>query len=120
MQKMDPSVATDDVPSKDPYLPPLHRVGDLIAPKAPPDMASAGLEERVLTDLAAKLVYTVTRFTTDWVASRLHISVALAADVLEQLCREGLVEETMRTGEARAHYRITQRGREHGGRALEL
>jgi hypothetical protein len=62
----------------------------------------------------------VARFTTDWVANRLHLSLALARDVLEQLCREGLVEETLQTSETRSHYRITQRGREHGARSLEV
>jgi hypothetical protein len=117
---MDPSVATDEVPSKEPYLPPLHRVGDLLAPKAPLDIAAARLEEGVLTDLAMKLAYTVARFTTDWVARRLHLSLALAREVLEQLCREGLVEETLQTSETRSHYRTTQRGREHGARLLEV
>jgi hypothetical protein len=117
---MDPSVATGETPPKDPYLPPMHRVGDLLAPKAPSDIASAGLEDGVLTDLAVKLAYTVARFTTDWVAKQLHLSVPLAAAVLEKLCYDGLVEETLKTSETRSHYRITQRGREHGGRSLEV
>jgi hypothetical protein len=96
------------------------RVGDLVAPKAPQDIRSARLEEGVLTDLALRLAYTVARFTTDWVAKRLHLSLDLAREVLEQLCREGLVEETLQTSESRSHYRITQRGREHGGRLLEV
>src|SRR5438270_867036 len=49
---MDATVANADAPSKDPYLPPLHRVGDLIAPKAPQEIAEAGLEEGALAGLA--------------------------------------------------------------------
>ena len=41
MQPMDPSAATGNVPAKDPHLPPLCRVGDLLAPKAPRDIAAA-------------------------------------------------------------------------------
>jgi MoxR-like ATPase len=39
---------------------------------------------------------------------------------MDQLGREGLVEETLRTGTGRSHYRITDRGREHAQRALEV
>jgi predicted ATPase with chaperone activity len=96
------------------------RVGDVIAPKAPQNMAASRLEEGVLTDLAMRLAYTVARFTTDWVAKRLHLSLPLVQEVLEQLCREGMIEETMQTSQGRSHYRITQRGREHGSRVLEV
>src|SRR5436309_12149473 len=110
---MDPSVATADVSSKDPFLPPMHRVGDLIAPKAPQDIAAAQVEENTLSELAVKLAYTAARVNTKWLAGRLHLSVALADEVLTQLCREGLMEETMQTSQGSSHYRITQRGREH-------
>ncbi len=117
---MDPNVATGDVPSKEAHLPPMQRVGDLLAPKAPQTIAAAGLEEGALTDLAAKLAYTVARFTTDWVGKKLHLSLPLAGQVLEQLCRDGLAEETMQTSQGISHYRITQRGREHAARLLEF
>src|SRR5262249_36765184 len=114
------SNAGTDVSAKDPYLPPMHRVGDLLAPTAPQDMASSGLEEAILIDLGVKLAYTVGRFTTDWVCKQLNLSWALVGELMEQLCREALIEETMRSGQGRSHYRITQRGREHAARALEV
>ncbi len=117
---MDPRVGTGEAPSKDPHVLPMLRVGDLLAPKAPQDIASARLEEGALTDLAVKLAHTVSRFTTDWVGKSLHLSLPLVREILEQLCREGLLEETMRTSEASSHYRITQRGREHAGRLMEV
>jgi predicted ATPase with chaperone activity len=117
---MDASAATDRARSKDPLLPPLCRVGDLIAPKAPQDIAGARLEEGGLTDLAVKLGYTAARFNTEWVARQLHLSLSLADEVLVQLCRDGLAEEVMRTAQGRSHYRITQRGREHALRLLEV
>jgi hypothetical protein len=117
---MEPSAAAADAPPKDPHLPPLVRVGDLVAPKAPQETAAAGLDEGALTELAVKLAYTVARFTTEWASKQLHLSLPLTTEVLEQLCRDGLAEETMRTGQGRSHYRITQRGREHAERALEV
>jgi hypothetical protein len=98
----------------------MGKIGDLLAPKAPQDTASAQLEEGALTELAVKLAHTANRFTIDWVSKRLHLSGALAAEVVEQLCREGLVEETMMTSHGRAYYRITQRGREYAMRAMEV
>jgi hypothetical protein len=117
---MDEKAAVSEAPTKDPDLPPMIRVGDVIAPRAPQDLEGANLEEGVLTDLAIKLAYTAARITTDWVAKRLHISMALAGAVLEQLCREALLEETLRTAQGRSHYKITNRGREHAGRVLEV
>jgi MoxR-like ATPase len=117
---MDANVAGGTAPSKDPHLPPLHRAGELIAPKAPDSIAAAGLEEGVLNDLAVKLAYTVARFSTDWVCKQLRLSFSLVNELLEQLCRDGLLEETMRTEAGRSHYRITERGREHAARVLEL
>jgi hypothetical protein len=116
---MDQRVATPEAPPKDPDLPPMHKVGDLLAPKAPENIAAARLEEGSLTELAMRLAYTINRFTIDWVCKRLHLCFELAAEVVEQLCREGLVEETMMGSQSRAYYRITQRGREHAIRSMD-
>ncbi len=118
---MDPSVATEEAaPPKDPYLPPMMKVGDLIAPKAPQNIPAARLEEGALTDLGVKLAYTVARFTTEWMAKKLHLSLPLTGQVLEQLCRDGEVEQLWATGGGSSHYKITQRGREHAQRLMEV
>jgi len=117
---MDSSAATADAPAKDPHLPPMCRIGDLIAPRAPQDVAAARLDEGALSDLAVKLAYTVARFTTDWVGKQLQLSLPLVQDLMQQTCRDGLIEETMQTGQGISHYRITQRGREHGTRLMEV
>jgi hypothetical protein len=111
-----------DAPSKDkdPNLPPLHRVGKLIAPKAPQEFAAAGLEARVLVDLLVKWGFTETRFTTEWVAQKLHLSPALALKVLERVCLEGMVEQLWQTGQGGHHYRITTEGRQHASRLMEI
>lgn len=109
-----------DKKAKDPHLPRLHRAGDLIAPTAPKTIAQTGLDTDTLADLAVKLAFTVPRLTTDWMAERLYLSIELAAEVLEQLCLDGLAEVTMRSSGIRAHYRITERGRAHATRSLEV
>ncbi len=105
---------------KDPDLPPLTKVGEIIAPKAPHDIASAGLEEGSLTGLLLRLAYTVARFTTDWVSKQLHISAALTNALLEKVCFEGLIEQLWQTTQASAHYKITDPGKEHAGRLMEM
>lgn len=105
---------------KDPNLPPMGRLGDLLCPRAPQTVAEARLEEGLLTDLAMKFVYTINRFTADWLGDRLHVSPALAAALVTQLVSDGLIEETMMTTNGRATYRVTDRGRQHAVRAMEV
>src|SRR5690349_1907738 len=112
------SVETPDAPAKDPHLPPMRRVGDLAAPKAPDNIPAARLEDGALTDLLVKLAYTVSRFTTDWARQQLHLSLPLVQDLLLEVCREGMLEELLTTSTSSSHYRITDRGREFAARCL--
>ena len=114
------STTESDSSATSKHMPAMFRMGDLIAPKAPEDLEQSGLDESSLTDLAIRLGFIASRFSTDWAAERLHLSLLLTAEILEQLCRDGLLEETMRTSELRCHYRITQRGREHAERSLQV
>jgi hypothetical protein len=116
---VNPVIATSDVSFQEPHLPPLHRVGDLLGPRAPETLATAGLEQEVLIDLALKLAYTVANFSTDWMSQRLHLSLPLAQELLKALCTDGLVEELWQTGRSRHRYRIMQRGAEHARRLQE-
>src|SRR5262245_9132654 len=101
---MDPTPATGASPPKEPHLPSLFKVGNLVAPRAPQTIPAAGLEERALTDLAVKLACTTARFTTDWMARRLHICLQLTGEVLTELCVDELIEETMKITEGRSYY----------------
>ena len=111
---------TADAAPKDPHLPPLHRVGNLIAPKAPQEIAAMGLEGHVLADLMVKWGFTETRFNTELAAERLHLSPAVARQVLERVCIDGTVEQLWQTGDGGHQYRITQEGRAHASRSLEI
>src|SRR5262245_41045862 len=117
---MSASTASGRANEKDPNMPPLCRVGDLIAPKTPHTIAAAGVEEGVLTDLVLRLGYTVARFTTEWVGKQLQMSPGLTGEVLEKLCFEGLVEQLWQTSKASSHYKITDQGREHAKRLMEI
>jgi hypothetical protein len=93
----------------------------LVAPTTPHDFASAGLDGRVLCDLALKLAYTVARFTTEWVAQQLHLSVTLADEILYQLSNEGLIQETLHSqAVGKSHYTIAPQGRETADRLMQV
>jgi predicted transcriptional regulator len=66
-----------------------------------------------------KAAFSVARLNTDWLAKRLHLNLPLVQAVLEQVCRDGMLEETMQSSQGKSHYRITQRGRDYGARVLE-
>jgi hypothetical protein len=112
--------ATADTAPKDPYLPPLHRVDKLVAPKPPQDIAATGLEPHILADLVVKWGFTETRFSTEWVADKLRLSTALTRQILERVCMDGAMEQLWQTGTGGHHFRITPDGRQHASRLLEI
>jgi DNA-binding PadR family transcriptional regulator len=114
------AAAPEQPREKDPNLPTLCRLGDLIAPRAPQTMATAGLDEVELCGLVMRLAYTVPRLTTEWVGKHLHLSQALTGEVLSKLGADGLLEQLWQTSETSAHYKITDQGREHAKRLTEV
>ena len=62
-----------------------------------------------------KQAYTVARFSTEWVAKELHLSLPLVKQLMEQLCLEGNLEGMMGN-----RFAITDRGREQARRLLEI
>ncbi len=116
---MDPRFVFGDDPFKDPELPPLHKVGDLWAPKAPETFADVQPEKEALVEMAMKLAGTVARFDTEWAAKQLHLSLPLIRLILQSLSSEGLIEELWQTNEGSSHYRISQQGRDLAARLME-
>ena len=55
---MDPRLAAGDR-AADPFLPPMIKAGDLVAPKAPNDLADIPDEKEALFDMGVKLASTV-------------------------------------------------------------
>lgn len=106
--------------TKDPNLPPLGRLGDTVCPRAPQTIADMRLDEGALVDLAAKFAHASNRFAADNLCDRLRISPAVAAEVCTALLTEGWIETTMSGTKERPIYRITESGRRHAERALEV
>jgi predicted ATPase with chaperone activity len=117
---MEASAATREAPARDPHLPRLHRLGDLIVPSAPQQVAAAGLEEGTLNDLTLRLAFGAARFTSHSVAQQLRVPVVIVEEVLRQLAMEGHVEELWQSGKSSSRYKITDSGRELAARLLEV
>jgi hypothetical protein len=117
---MGASAASPEARSKDPDMPPVCRVGDVIAPKAPQDLEAVKHEEAALLEMVVKLAYTVPRFTTDYVVKQLHLSLPLVQHLLGKLCYEGQIEQLWQTTQASSHYKIAQQGREQAERLMEV
>lgn len=107
-------------PAKDPHLPPLGRLGAIRCPRAPQTVADARLEPGALTDLAVKFAYSINRFTSEYLSERMCIAPALADQLVNLVLSEGLIEETMMISNGRPMYRVTERGRRHAERAIEV
>src|SRR5258707_1129999 len=82
IQTMEASVAAREAPTRDPHLPRLHRLGDLIVPSAPQQVAAAGLEEGTLKDLTVRLAFGAPRFT-----GRRETAKAVSAGAFTPPCR---------------------------------
>ncbi len=117
---MSTTATADAAAAKDPYMPNMVKVGDLIAPRAPKDLAGCGLEDGALVDLGVKLAYTVARFTTQWVGQQLHLTLPVVQELMRAMAMDGLIEELWQTGSSSSHYKITQRGREYAQRLMEV
>lgn len=117
---MDATATASEGRTKETNLPGLHRVGDVVAPKAPVDLATIPQEERDLCDLLLKLAYTVPRFTTDWVGKQLNLHRKLVDQLLEKLCFEGEIEQLWQTSQTSSHYKISDQGRNHAIRLIEV
>jgi hypothetical protein len=74
----------------------------------------------VLADLAVKAGYTVPSFTTEWTAQRLRLPLPIVAELLEELRVERLVEVLGQAGPFGFRFAVTQRGREHATRLMEI
>lgn len=117
---MEASAATKEAPGRDPFLPRLHRLGDLIVPSAPQQIGAVGLEEGALNDLTLRLAFGAARFTSHSVAQQLHVPVPIIEEVLRQLAMEGHVEELWQSGKSSSRFKITDSGRELAARLLEV
>lgn len=90
------------------------------APEFPANIRATGIDKLVLQDLALKTAHTVSQITTESAAHRLHLPQAIAAELLEQLRSDQLLETLGQDGPFGYRYAITQRGRERASHLLEI
>jgi hypothetical protein len=90
------------------------------APAVPTDVRDTGLDTASLSDLALKAAYTVSQFSTEWAARRLHLPQGMVSDLLEGLRAEQLLDILGEAGLFGFRYAISGRGRERAARLLEI
>ena len=103
----------------DPFLPPMVKSDGGLAPEAPTSVKTIGLDRSILLDLALKTAHLLPQFSTESAARRMHLSIAVTADLLEQMRTEFLLEALGHEGPG-YRYAITQRGRERAERLMEI
>ena len=101
-------------------LPPMIDVGDVLAPQAPSEMGKTGVDASLLADLALKFANTVPNFETALAAQKMCLPMQLVEEIFWQLKTDQLVEILGQTGPFGYRYAITQRGREHAHRLLDI
>lgn len=100
--------------------PAMIAIGEELAPAAPKDLRSTGLDPMVVSNLALKTAYTVPQFTTEWAARRLHLPQAVVGEVLEQLRSDSMLDILGASGPFGFRYAISGRGRERAARLMEI
>lgn len=95
-------------------------VGGMLVPPASATIGDTGIDQEVLANLALKMAYTVPRFSTEWAAQKLCLPLQLAAELLDQLRKDNLVEVLGQSGAFGYQFAITGRGRERAVRLLEI
>ncbi len=96
------------------------QVGDVWVPRAPVSLNDCGIESLVLADLLLKMAYTVASFTTEAAVAQLCLPAHTVVQLLEQLKTDRLVEIRGVSGPFSYRFAITERGREHAARLLEI
>ena len=102
------------------HLPGMIVADGAIAPEAPVDLRSTGIDGGFLADLALKLAYTTLQFNTDWAAQRLHLPLPLVKDLLEDLKTKQMLETLGSAGPFGSRYAISRGGRERAARLFEI
>jgi hypothetical protein len=106
--------------SIDPHLPKMVETGNGMAPAAPANVQATGIDRATLLDLALKTAHVTPQLTTESASRRLHLPIPIAADLLEQLRTEFLLETLGQDGPFGYRYAITQRGRERANHLLSI
>ena len=116
-----PSTEASDAIPHPPGMPRMiHRADGVIAPAAPRTFDETGLDAWILSDLTLKLLNTVPYLSTAAAADKLRLPAALVEKILWQLKEDQMVEILGQVDEVSYRYAITNRGREHAKRCMEV
>ncbi|MDE3061206.1 MAG: hypothetical protein KGJ06_09360 [Pseudomonadota bacterium] len=107
-------------PENSPYLPKMIEAEGGHAPEAPATLKATGIDRTDLLDLALKTAHLLPQLSTESAATRMRLPRALAAELLEQLRGDMLLEALGQENPFSTRYAISQRGRERADRLMEV
>lgn len=90
------------------------------APAALTSLEDADVPKRILTDLACKLAASVSQFDTAWAARQMRLPLQLTEQLYWSLKQEKLVEVLGQEGPFCYRYAMTNLGRQHALRLMEI
>ena len=90
------------------------------APQAPTELDACDVDATVLRDLALKLANTVPHLTSEWAVRQLRLPLQLVDEIIWRLKSDRFIEFLDQSSAFNYRFSITQRGREHANRLLEL
>ena len=102
------------------HLPKMIDLGGVPCPAIPEAVEDTGLDAAFVRDLALRLANSLPNFTTDWAADQLCLPMQIVDEALWQMKDDKLVEILGQNGPFCYQYAITQRGRDHAQRLLEI
>ncbi|MGE0754617.1 MAG: ATP-binding protein [Alphaproteobacteria bacterium] len=105
---------------ENPHLPKMLKTDNGHAPKAPTNVENTGISRQELIGLAIKAAYSVSSFTTLWIANKILLPQVVVVDLIEELREEKMLEVKRQDKDGTYHYAISQRGREQAERLMHV
>ncbi len=78
-------VQRDDAEAGSVIAPSMLPHDDSFSPKSPSTMEETGIERQVLSNLALKLAYSTTKFSTQWASQQLCLPLQIVGELLDEL-----------------------------------
>ncbi len=113
-------VQRDDAEAGSVIAPSMLPHDNSFSPKSPSTMEETGIERQVLSNLALKLAYSTTKFSTQWAAQQLCLPLQVVGELLDELRQHRFLEVQGQAGPFSFYYVISGAGRELAVRLMEV
>lgn len=112
--RQEDALAAEVASEAEPSRLPVAEIEGVLLPVAPSSLEDTGIDLEVLLNLTLKLACISPHFDTDLAMRQLRLPLSLAAELLERLRDQKLIEVLGGAGPFAYRFRVTQAGRERG------